>query len=82
MSLFILKVRKKGVVILPKELRAKAGIEEDSEVIAEIKGSEVLLRPLKPVVVRVDWATVEKILHEEDKVEEEKLREIFKELRY
>jgi len=82
MSLFILKVRRKGVVILPKELRAKAGIEEDSEVIAEIKGNEVFLRPLKPVVVKVDWATVEKILHEEDKVEEDKLREIFKELRY
>ena len=42
----------------------------------------MLLRPLKPVVVRVDWAAVEKILHEEDKVEEEKLREIFKELRH
>jgi AbrB family looped-hinge helix DNA binding protein len=82
MTLFILKVRKKGVVILPKELRAGAGIEEDSEVIAEIKGNEVLLRPLKPVIVRVDWAAVEKILREEDKVEEEKLREIFKELRH
>ena len=82
MALFILKVRKKGVVILPKELRARAGIEEDSEVIAEIKGNEVLLRPLKPVIVRVDWTAVEKILYEEDKIEEEKLREIFKELRY
>jgi len=82
MTLFILKVRKKGVVILPKELRTKVGIEEDSEVIAEIKGNEVLLRPLKPVVVRVDWTAVEKILHEEDKIEEEKLREIFKELRH
>ena len=82
MTLFILKVRKKGVVILPKELRTKVGIEEDSEVIAEIKGNEVLLRPLKPVVVRVDWTAVEKILYEEDKIEEEKLREIFKELRY
>ena len=77
-----MKIRKKGVVILPKELKTKAGIEEDSEVIAEIKGSEVLSRPLKPVIVRVDWAIAEKILHEEDKVEEERLREIFKELRY
>jgi len=81
MALFILKVRKKGVVILPKELRTKAGIEEDSEVVAEIRGNEVLLRPLKPVIVRVDWASVEKILHEGNKVEEEKLREILTELR-
>ena len=77
---FILKVGKRGVVILPKELRSKAGIEEDSEVV-EIRGNEVLLRLLKPVIVRVDWAAVEKILHEEDKVGEEKLREILKELR-
>jgi bifunctional DNA-binding transcriptional regulator/antitoxin component of YhaV-PrlF toxin-antitoxin module len=28
MVLFILKVRRRGVVILPKELRSKAGIEE------------------------------------------------------
>jgi AbrB family looped-hinge helix DNA binding protein len=76
-----LKVGKRGVVILPKELRSKAGIEEDSEVVAENRGNEVLLRLLKPVIVRVDWAAVEKILHEEDEVGEEKLREILKELR-
>ena len=81
MALFILKVRKRGVVILPKELRSKAGIEEESEAVAENRGNEVLSRPLKPVIVRVDWATVEKILHEEDKVGEEKLHEILKELR-
>lgn len=78
---FILKVRKRGVVVLPKELRTKAGIEEDCEVVAEIRGNEVLLRPLKPVIVRVDWAAVEKILGEEDEIEEEKLRKILKELR-
>jgi bifunctional DNA-binding transcriptional regulator/antitoxin component of YhaV-PrlF toxin-antitoxin module len=76
-----LKVRKRGVVILSKELRSKAGIEEDSEVVAEIRGNEVLLRLLKSVIVSVDWAAVEKILHEEDEVEEEKLRKILKELR-
>jgi len=61
MVLFILKVRKRGVVILSKELRSKAGIEEDSEVVAEIRGNEVLLRLLKSVIVSVDWAAVEKI---------------------
>ncbi|MCC6055726.1 MAG: AbrB family transcriptional regulator [Desulfurococcaceae archaeon] len=81
MALSILKVRKRGVVILSKELRSKAGIEEDSEVVAEIRGNEVLLRLLKSVIVSVDWAAVEKILHEEDEVEEEKLRKILKELR-
>jgi AbrB family looped-hinge helix DNA binding protein len=54
MRKFILKVRKKGVVILPKELRIKAGIEENSEVVAEIVDNGVLLRPLKLVTVRFD----------------------------
>jgi hypothetical protein len=40
----------------------------------------VLLRPLKPVIVRVDRDTVEKILHEEEEMEEEKLCEILKEM--
>jgi len=75
-----LKARKRGVVILLKELRSKAGIEEDSEVVDKIRGNEVLSRLLKPVIVRVDWVTVGKILYEEDKVEKEKLHEILKEL--
>jgi hypothetical protein len=49
-----LKVRKRSVVILSKELKSKAGIEEDSEAVAEIRGNEVLLRLLKSVIVRVD----------------------------
>jgi bifunctional DNA-binding transcriptional regulator/antitoxin component of YhaV-PrlF toxin-antitoxin module len=31
----VLKVRRKGVVVLPKALREAAGIEEESEVVAE-----------------------------------------------
>jgi hypothetical protein len=41
----------------------------------------VLLRLLKLVIVRVDWVAIEKILHGEDKVGKEELREILKELR-
>jgi bifunctional DNA-binding transcriptional regulator/antitoxin component of YhaV-PrlF toxin-antitoxin module len=76
MERFILKVRKKGVIILPKELRLRAGIEENSVVLAEITERGVLLRALKPVTVRVDPALIERILSEEGRLEEEKLREI------
>ena len=31
----ILKVRRKGLIVLPKALREEASIEEESEVIAE-----------------------------------------------
>jgi bifunctional DNA-binding transcriptional regulator/antitoxin component of YhaV-PrlF toxin-antitoxin module len=44
----LLKVRKKGVTILPKQLRKDAGIEEDSEVKAKAlpHGGGLILRPL------------------------------------
>jgi bifunctional DNA-binding transcriptional regulator/antitoxin component of YhaV-PrlF toxin-antitoxin module len=71
-----LKVRRKGVIILPKELRLRAGIEENSIVLAEITERGVLLRALKPVTVRVDPAVIERILSEEGRLEEEKLRKI------
>lgn len=71
-----MKVRRKGVIILPKELRLRAGIEENSIVLAEITEKGVLLRALKPITVRVDPAVIEGIISEEGRLEEEKLREI------
>jgi AbrB family looped-hinge helix DNA binding protein len=49
MDRFVLKVGKKGVVILPKRLRAEAGIEEESLILAEVRNNNIILRPLKPV---------------------------------
>jgi AbrB family looped-hinge helix DNA binding protein len=65
MDRFVLKVGKKGVVILPKRLRAEAGIEEESLILAEVRDNNIILRPLKPVTVSIDWAVVEKLLAEE-----------------
>jgi len=76
-----LKVRGKGAIILPKELRLRAGIEENSIVLAEITEKGVLLRALKPITVRVDPAVIEGILSEEGRLEEEKLREIIENIR-
>ncbi len=76
-----MKVRRKGVIILPKELRLKAGIEENSIVLAEITEKGVLLRALKPITVRVDPAVIERILSEEGRLEEEKLRETVENIR-
>lgn len=42
----VLKVRKKGVTILPKHLREAAGITEGSKVKAKVLPSGILLRPL------------------------------------
>jgi len=61
----VLKVRKKDILILPKEIREKAGIKEDSEVIVEVKNNLIIIKPLKPKVVRVDPGIIEELLREE-----------------
>ncbi|MCS7098163.1 MAG: AbrB/MazE/SpoVT family DNA-binding domain-containing protein [Candidatus Methanomethyliaceae archaeon] len=71
MNEVVLKIRKKGVLILPKALRKSAGIEE-GEVIAEVRDGEIVIRPLKPKVVDIDRSIIERLLSEEKKLEEEK----------
>lgn len=78
---FTLRVRKKGIIILPKALRKTAGIDEESCVIAEVREDGLLLKPLKPLTVKIDPEVVEKILSEEKQIEEEKYLEILRELR-
>ena len=60
----VLKVRK-GILILPKEVREKAGIEEDGEVIVEVRNNSIVIKPLKPKVVRVDPEIIKELLREE-----------------
>jgi bifunctional DNA-binding transcriptional regulator/antitoxin component of YhaV-PrlF toxin-antitoxin module len=78
---FTLRVRKKGIIILPKALRKAAGIDEESCVIAEVREEGLLLKPLKPLTVKIDPEIVERILYEKKQVEEEKYLEILRELR-
>ena len=61
----ILKVRKKGIIILPKRLREAIGIDEGGEVIVDVVGDRLVLRALKPKVVDVDPEVVKKLLREE-----------------
>ena len=44
----MLKVRKKGITVIPKRLREEAGIAEDSQVKAKVmrEGGGILLQPL------------------------------------
>jgi len=72
-----IKLRKKGVIILPKDAREKLGIKENDILLGEMKGEELVLRPLKPKIVRVDPKMVEEILKEEGEAERRKEEEIF-----
>ncbi len=60
-----MRVRRKGVIILPKRLREAVGIDEGSEVVAEVVGDRLILRALKPRVVDVDPELIEELLREE-----------------
>ncbi len=61
----VLKVGRKGVLVLPKRLREALGISEGDEVVAEVVGDKLVLRVLKPKVVDVDPGLVEELLREE-----------------
>jgi len=69
-----LKIRKKGILILPKRLREAVGLEEGDDVVVEVVGDGLVLRALKPKVVDVDPKFVEELLREEDRFEEQRLR--------
>ncbi len=64
-----MKVRRKGVIILPKRLRDALGVSEGDEVIAEVVEDKLILRALKPKVVDVDPEIVEEILREDYELE-------------
>ncbi|MCL7383756.1 MAG: AbrB/MazE/SpoVT family DNA-binding domain-containing protein [Thaumarchaeota archaeon] len=70
----VLKIRKKGILILPKRLREAVGLEEGDDVVVEVVGDGLVLRALKPKVVDVDPKFVEELLREEDRFEEQRLR--------
>ena len=68
----VLKVRKKGVIILPKVLRETIGVDEGDEVIVEADRDKLVLRALKPRIVDVDPGIVEEFLREEYELEKKR----------
>jgi len=66
----ILKVRKKGILILPKRLRDEVDIKEGDEVSVEVRGNSLVITPFKPKVVDIDLNFVESLLREEVRLEE------------
>ena len=73
----VLHVGKKGIIIIPKKMREAVGLKEDSEVIAEVVGDKIVLRPFRPIVVDVDPEVVEKIFDEEKEQEARRYKEMF-----
>ncbi|MCC6002717.1 MAG: AbrB/MazE/SpoVT family DNA-binding domain-containing protein [Thermofilum sp.] len=76
----MLRVRKKGVLILPKSVREAAGIDE-GEIIAEAREGEIVLKPFRLREVEIDPKIADQILKEEDELERRKISAILKEIR-
>ena len=75
----ILRIGKKGVLILPKKLRESLNVGEGDELLAEVSEGALILKPFKPKIVDVDPSLVEKILSEEDELERRKIMRIAEE---
>ena len=73
----VLKIRKKGILILPKKLRERVGIRENDDVVVEVSGDKLVIRPLRPRVVDVDPGVVEELLREEHVLEKKKYEMMF-----
>jgi AbrB family looped-hinge helix DNA binding protein len=74
----IVKVRKRGIIAIPKEIRERAGIKEGMLLLIEAREGELVLRPLD-LWERV-WGSgkgsaeeVEKELDEDERAREERL---------
>jgi len=72
----VLKVRKKGVIILPKKLRELVGINEGEYVIVEAEKDKLIMRPLKPKIVDIDLEILEKLLSEESNLERRRFKRL------
>lgn len=44
----VVKVGRKGVIVLPKAVRETLGLREGSLILLELEGGEITLRPLTP----------------------------------
>ncbi len=60
-----LKLRKKGILILPKELREQLKLKEDDILTVEIIGDKLVLTPLRPKTVKINLDRVDELLREE-----------------
>lgn len=71
----VLRIRKKGILILPKRLREAAGMGEGDEVIVEAGKGVLVVKLLKPRIVDIPPSLVEKLLSEEYELERRKYEE-------
>ncbi|MDI6811387.1 MAG: AbrB/MazE/SpoVT family DNA-binding domain-containing protein [archaeon] len=73
MSGYVVKVGKKGELYTPKKLRLEMDMEPGCELIAVVKGEEIILRKRKTVVNLLEEGAIAEVSVEEVKKERELL---------
>jgi AbrB family looped-hinge helix DNA binding protein len=71
----LVRVGRKGVVVIPKALREAVNIGEGDELVAEVVGDAIVLRPLRPKVVDIDVEEADRVISEERREWERRLGE-------
>ncbi len=61
----ILRIGRRGVLRLPKQLLREVDLKEGDEVIVEVKDNTLIIKPLKPKIVDIDMEIIEHLLREE-----------------
>ncbi|MHA1589074.1 MAG: AbrB/MazE/SpoVT family DNA-binding domain-containing protein [Candidatus Njordarchaeales archaeon] len=74
----ILKIGKKGIIVLPKRIRDAMGVREGDSLIAKIEGRRIILEPFRPIRIRINREIIDKLLEEEIILEKESIQEILK----
>ena len=69
----VLRVKRKGIIILPKDLREKVGIAEGDELLVEAEEGKIVMYVLKPKVVNVDPKVIDEMLRESRRIDEKRL---------
>lgn len=76
--MYLLRVGRKGVVVLPKELRERMGVKEGDLLVLEEREGVFSVRAVRPLVVKVDLERVDELLGEERVLEESKFERMLK----
>jgi len=61
----ILRIGRRGVLRLPKQLLREVDLKEGDEVIVEVKDNTLIIKPFKPKIVDIDMEIIEHLLREE-----------------
>jgi len=73
--LFVSRIGRKGVIVIPKAVREAIGLEEKSPVIISVEGDRIVIKPIRVLRVKASARArriVEEALSEEYLLEEEK----------